>query len=274
MTDGGDYHQEMNTEVFMEWFRDLVRNLPEPSVIVLDNASYHNAVTAESKAPNMNSLKQVMIDWLTEKNIPHNPARTKKILYDIIKDNKPPKIYQTDVIANEAGHVVLRTPPRQCELNAIELIWALVKTRVARKNKSMKMKDVLELARQEIRNVTPAEWAEVVRHTHQVEKQHWKNDGLTAQVAPMIIPLGEDSDDSDDDSYIYNSDHDSSDNDTDIGTDYDISSSSLSESEADIAEYASQSLDGLRIKLNRAADKAYKCSRGSGLKLRFSQSRT
>ena len=41
----GDYHQEMNTANFMEWFRErLIPNLPATSVIVLDNAKYHNSV--------------------------------------------------------------------------------------------------------------------------------------------------------------------------------------------------------------------------------------
>ena len=37
-------------------------------------------------------------------------------------------IYKTDYIANHYGHDVLRTPVRHCELNAIELIWAQLKS--------------------------------------------------------------------------------------------------------------------------------------------------
>ena len=39
----GDYHDEMNSEMFTKWLREqLIRNLSEKSVLVLDNASYHN----------------------------------------------------------------------------------------------------------------------------------------------------------------------------------------------------------------------------------------
>ena len=39
----GDYHQEMNSVVFLEWFENqLMPALKNLSLVVLDNASYHN----------------------------------------------------------------------------------------------------------------------------------------------------------------------------------------------------------------------------------------
>ena len=39
----GDYHDEMNASNFMKWLREvLIPNVPEKSVLVLDNAAYHN----------------------------------------------------------------------------------------------------------------------------------------------------------------------------------------------------------------------------------------
>ena len=39
----GDYHDEMNSERFEEWFCDqLLPNLQPSSLIVIDNASYHS----------------------------------------------------------------------------------------------------------------------------------------------------------------------------------------------------------------------------------------
>ena len=36
-----DYHQDMNANVFENWFLEkLIPNLPEKSVVILDNASY------------------------------------------------------------------------------------------------------------------------------------------------------------------------------------------------------------------------------------------
>jgi transposase len=42
----GDYHQEMNSVVFLEWFENqLMPALKNPGLVVLDNASYHNVKT-------------------------------------------------------------------------------------------------------------------------------------------------------------------------------------------------------------------------------------
>ena len=71
----GDYHTEMNSKVFLEWWSDqLLPALDEPIVIVIDNASYHNIRPPETAPPKSNCRKQVMIDWLTERsiNIPAN----------------------------------------------------------------------------------------------------------------------------------------------------------------------------------------------------------
>ena len=47
-TDGGNYHKEMNSIVLMKWWENIV---------VLDNASYHNALTDDTKASNSNHIK-------------------------------------------------------------------------------------------------------------------------------------------------------------------------------------------------------------------------
>ena len=55
----GDYHNEMNSIVFLDWFEtQLLPSLKEPSVIVLDNASYHNVRCEETVAPTMNKRKK------------------------------------------------------------------------------------------------------------------------------------------------------------------------------------------------------------------------
>ena len=43
-SDSGDYHIEMNAKHFEEWMTTKVfPNIPEHSVIIMDNASYHSA---------------------------------------------------------------------------------------------------------------------------------------------------------------------------------------------------------------------------------------
>ena len=53
----------MNANVFENWFLEkLISNLPEKSVVILDNASYHCRQVDE--IPNMNRRKAEMLDFL------------------------------------------------------------------------------------------------------------------------------------------------------------------------------------------------------------------
>jgi hypothetical protein len=68
-TKSGDYHDSMNGENFEHWMStQLLPNLEEPSIIVMDNASYHNVLV--EKPPTQSWRKDEIIAWLQEKRIP------------------------------------------------------------------------------------------------------------------------------------------------------------------------------------------------------------
>jgi hypothetical protein len=120
--------------------------LKNPSWVVLDNASYHNVKTEDMVCPNFSQKKGVLLNYLTQHNIPFSTTDTKQVLYEKIKQKKTPVIYKTDTIDNLHGHEVLRTLVRQCELNPIELILVQVKGFVAKNNTTFRLKDVKELS--------------------------------------------------------------------------------------------------------------------------------
>ena len=48
-----DYHKEMNSRHFQEWwFEKVLKNVPDKSVMVIDNAPSHLKRSEESKKPN------------------------------------------------------------------------------------------------------------------------------------------------------------------------------------------------------------------------------
>lgn len=111
----GDYHSNMSFENYVKWLNEkLLPNLPDRSVIVLDNALYHN--TRAEKLP-------MMQEWLTSKGIHFDSNLRKVKLYDIIKKHKSDFItYKIDDYIKSKGFEVLRLPPYYPELNAIENI--------------------------------------------------------------------------------------------------------------------------------------------------------
>ena len=139
-----DYH-EMNAKHFEEWFRHVLTVLPDNSIVVLDQAPYHTMLDPQYRNPTTASRKGDIIEWLLQRRVPELTDGTsfkkkKKIeLLDLLKQYHYPKTYLLDTIAQEMKSdkvKLLWLPVAHCELNPIELIWAYVKRRVARENKT------------------------------------------------------------------------------------------------------------------------------------------
>lgn len=184
-----DYHEEMTADVFEDYFSELITSIPVNSVIVMDNASYHSRLA--EKLPISSWRKGDIINWLKEKQIPFENDALKTELLQIARENKTKfKRHVIDEMAVERGIIVLRLPPHHCELNPIELIWAQVKGYVGRHNTTFKLKDVQELLKIALDNVTEENWSNAVNHVKKEEDKMWKLDNLLEQsVEPLVIQL-------------------------------------------------------------------------------------
>lgn len=136
----GNYHDEMNGDNFKEWFESIIPILDPNSIIVMDNAPYHSVET--EKFPNNNWKKAAILEWLISKNVASKrplSSLLKPELLTISRDLRPQnKSYVIDNLAKDNGHTVLRLPPYHCELNPIELAWAMVKGYVKQNNTTFK----------------------------------------------------------------------------------------------------------------------------------------
>jgi transposase len=127
----GDYHGQMNWENFSRWFENqLLANIPENSLIMLDNARYHN-VLAEGSFPIPKTRKGELCDWLERNRIPWTFDMLKPELYELCKRFAPVPEFKLDQIAEAAGHSILRTPQYHPELQPIETCWGVVKNYMA-----------------------------------------------------------------------------------------------------------------------------------------------
>lgn len=205
----GDYHKDMNFENYEKWIKNkLIPNIRPNSVIVVDNASYHNVEI--NRAPSSATKKADMIKWLVERGIPLTENLLKPELYDLIKQLKPKfKMYKIDAIMAEHGHSVLRLPPYHPDLNPIELIWSMLKRRVATKNVTFSMDIIKNLVETTASEITKEEWDSCVKHAQ-------KNENIYLEMEPrideasdrIVIYLGDDSSESEDDSHDDSDDSD------------------------------------------------------------------
>jgi transposase len=121
-----DYHSEMNAETFEEWLQDkLLPALTEPSIIVLDNASYHSRL--EEKKPTCAWRKAHLQTWLQNNNIHFSETDKKDTLLKLCRQNYKSPVYVVDHVIHEAGHKPLRLPPYHCIFNQIEMVWSQTK---------------------------------------------------------------------------------------------------------------------------------------------------
>lgn len=189
----GDFHEEMNSERWEAWLENLSKQLPKGTVIVIDNASYHSRVL--DKAPTTATKKADMQKWLADHKIPY-PATAKKD--DLYKNYILPKkerfvTHAAEAIAESNGCEILRLPPYHCELNPIELIWATLKQRVAKRNTTFKLADVERLVNEELTHISADEWKKAIGH---VEKIEIKYSTMIAPLHPTLL-IDFDSDSSD-----------------------------------------------------------------------------
>ena len=199
-TDGRDYHTEMNSTIFEDWIEhNLLPSIKEPACIVMDNASYHSRISTDSISPTSSTRKEDMKIWLRNKNIPFDDNLLKPELYELIRKNKPEKIYVTDQLIQSHGHLVLRLPPYHCDLNPIELLWGIIKNDVASKNSTFKLADMRNLTEQAIQDIPLETIKSTFEHTRKIEETYWENDGLNNMptVSQCIVNLQDSSTDSD-----------------------------------------------------------------------------
>lgn len=173
----GDYHESMDHQRFRLWFEEqLLPNIPERSLIIMDNASYHSKTVI--KMPTTSSKKGDMIEWLSSANVAFDPSQTKKELYFICKQHKGKQEYEIDQLAMEKGHTILRLPPYHCMFNPIELIWAQLKSEVKKRNSNgdQSLKRVEEITHEAMNKITPETWRSCISHTKKIEEEYRAKD--------------------------------------------------------------------------------------------------
>lgn len=211
-----DYHNEMNALHYAEWFKKILSLLPEKSAIVIDQAPYHTKQDPTTMNPNMSWKKNKIIDWIIKKDIslppgPYNIHRFTKaqlIVYATPYFGTPEKIVDQLIRNHRPDVKLLWLPVAHCELNPIELIWAYVKSKVAKVNlanaaeKGRSLEVMNNLCKEALRSVTPDLWKKCISHTTRIEDDYWEKDGLTEdvhEVQPLIIENPGLSDSSDED---------------------------------------------------------------------------
>ena len=171
----GDYHGQMNAEIFQKWFKEkLLPNIPPKSLIVMDNAPYH-VTLADYSAPTESCSKSKIQRWLELNKISCDPHCLKAELVEIVKKLAPEPTYVIDEMAEQHGHEVVRTPPYHPELQPIELCWGVLKNEVAR-HCDFTMKSLEKQLESAFNKVTAETCRKIIKRVREVEDKFWNEE--------------------------------------------------------------------------------------------------
>jgi transposase len=180
----GDYHGQMNWELFRKWFSEkLLPNIPKNSLIILDNAPYHN-VLAPHSAPTSRCSKKKILLWLSSNHIPCREDCLKAELVEILKKFAPEPTYALDELAQEHGHEILRTPPYHPELQPIEVCWGITKNEVAR-NCDFTMAGLQKQLEKAFQKVTGESCRKIIAKIRKVQDLFWEEDAELEENSPL-----------------------------------------------------------------------------------------
>lgn len=175
-----DYHASMNWNVFSEWFENkLLPNIPDNSIIIMDNAQYHNVLSEESFPQKKHNVFQLR-NWLYNNKIPWAYDMLKEELYQLCRKLAPKPEFALDKIAAKMGHTILRTPPYHPELQPIEICWAVVKDHVAKHN-DFTMETVKRLLEDGFNKVDKNTITGIIKKVREIEDRFWEEDSKTEE---------------------------------------------------------------------------------------------
>lgn len=163
-------HKGMNYDIFSTWMiENYLPNLPKNSVIIFDNAPYHN--TQVLRAPDLNSRRRDIMNWLDDKDVPYRKNMLKSELYaKVLQVKNDKQKYRIDEIVESAGHTVLRLPPYHTELNPIENVWTLAKGSIVNRYSKNKSNNIVDIAINEFSKITAEDWQNSISRVQIIEK--------------------------------------------------------------------------------------------------------
>ncbi len=245
----GDYHEDMDSDHFETWFLGtVVEKLPQNSVVVFDNASYHSRLVPSTKPPTKASKRAEMEQWLQSQRLPYDEnLRRKEQLYNQYiryeRDKDQYKHYTVDEATATKNIQILRLPPYHCCFNPIEFMWATLKKRSGKRNTEMKMANLESILREEVEKITNVDWQNAITHCEGVINSYCDREGVPGltQVQPLVIlRTDSDSDDSNCDSDSSDSPSDFpqfiSPDENDLGIDLPVLNLQLNEIDIDLNE--------------------------------------
>jgi len=167
----GDYHGEMNSDLWLKWPEQTVLPKIPGGVLVVNCAPYHMKLTAETRPASSKMRKADLADWLKSHDaVPDGwpttwrQSMTVKQMYEQASNNRPTPRFIVQDLAEKFGVSVLISPVAHPELSPIEMVWGTVKVALRRCNVLFSLARLEELEAVEFAKISAEVWARYEDH--------------------------------------------------------------------------------------------------------------
>ena len=173
-------------------------------VIVLDNVTWHNQLTEETKPPKRSWRKELIVDWLKRHRVSVPIKATKAELLELAFANLPAKSYVVDEVAAKYKINILRSvvsisetcrldesiyslPVKYYMFNPIKLAWSGLKNYLRENNTNFLLSDVRHLAQDWMTSLDALTAAAYLNHTRKIGETFKKADSFTERIEEEIL---------------------------------------------------------------------------------------
>ncbi|XP_025209114.1 uncharacterized protein LOC112604348 [Melanaphis sacchari] len=181
------YHENMNGDIYYDWFRGILPLLEDNSVIIMDNASHYSVA---NRVPTMSWKKDSILKWLEDKGLVLDRPMVKFQLIEKAKElRNTVDIYRRSIQeAINYNKAILRLPPYHSELNPIQLAWSAVNDYMKTNNcTSYKLDDICQLINDGVKLVTPEMMANFVDQSVKEEDKLWDLDFIIDEMLEEAV---------------------------------------------------------------------------------------
>jgi len=185
----GDYHGEMNSDVWLKWLATKVLPKICGGVLVIDRAPYHKKQTYESRPASSKMNKSQLAGWLEEQNaVPTNwPAtwlqsKTVPQLREQAAKHRPTPCYLVQDLVEEFCVSIIFSPVAHPELNPIEMVWATVKGALPYATVYFNLTRLQELVDVAFSKISADAWGRCEDHAFGMEDYYMEMAAMRAEV--------------------------------------------------------------------------------------------
>ena len=185
----GDYHGEMNSDLWLKWLEDTVLDKIYGTVLLVDRAHYHMKLTVESRPASSTVLKAGVVSWFQQHEAVSEDWsatwRQQKTVLELreqaVKHLSTPR-YLVPYFSARFDVTVTFSPVAHPELQKIEVVWATVNVALRKPNVKSTTSRLQEFVDIKFAKVSAEAWGRYKDHAIGMDNHYMEVAAIRAEL--------------------------------------------------------------------------------------------